>query len=248
MTQKTFYINLKEQDFNNTKAINKEIIFKSFVRDVINNNDEIKIVDNNSNISNIYLKENVNAGNFLNLDTFILKNKFNNDLRLNVPIKITNINNKIAIEFKNKFSNLINKKKQKKKKKDPVIILKAIKGGFQAYYSGVYGFLPQSQYWLAWKSVLKNTQDKRNLLKMLELKQILPIRLPLKLSKISIFPANKTNNFSNSKRTRNFKNALNVVFIHKKVKFKKNETKQDKKDTNMFIDRSINPGKNLPSN
>ena len=52
MTKKTFYINLKEQEFNATKAINKEIIFKSFVRETINTNDEIKIVDNNSNISN----------------------------------------------------------------------------------------------------------------------------------------------------------------------------------------------------
>jgi hypothetical protein len=248
MTKKTFYINLKEQEFNATKAINKEIIFKSFVRETINTNDEIKIVDNNSNISNIYLKEKINIGSSLNLDTFILKNKYNNDLRLSTPLPIVNIKNKIAIDFKNKFSNLFKTKKEKKGKKDPVIILKPIKGGFHVYYSGIFGFLPQSQYWHAWKSILKNTKDKKNLLSMIELKQILPIRLPLKLSKISIYPANKSNNFSNSKRSRIWKNSLNVVFIHKKLKFKKNETKQDKKDTNLLANKSINEGANISYN
>jgi ribosomal protein S1 len=44
------------------------------------------------------------------------------------------------------LENLLVEKKSKLNKKDPVIILKTVKGGYYAYYSGIYGFLPKSQY------------------------------------------------------------------------------------------------------
>jgi hypothetical protein len=64
---------------------------------------------------------------------------------------------------------------------------------------------------------LKKSAEKKTLLDMLKLKEIIPLRLPLKVSSISIYPANKQNNFSNSKKTKIFRTKLNSVFVHKKT-------------------------------
>jgi ribosomal protein S1 len=73
-----------------------------------------------------------------------LKNRFNNELRLNLSLGETNFNASIVNKFKTTFLNIL--KRRNFNRKDPAIILEPKKGGFYVYYSGVYGFLPQSQF------------------------------------------------------------------------------------------------------
>jgi hypothetical protein len=56
---------------------------------------------------------------------------------------------------------------------------------------------------------------------MLNLKSVLPIRLPLQITKVALYPDNKHLNFSKSKKTKNLEGAINIVFVHKRTNFKK---------------------------
>jgi hypothetical protein len=144
MTKKTFYIDLNKQNFNDIQILNKELLFKSFVRSTLKNKEEVKILDDNSILSSIYLKEDAKVGKFLSNKRFILKNKFNNELRLNAFLSQKNFNSSIVSEYKNTLLSLL--KTRNFNRKEPVIILGSNKGGFYVYYSGIYGFLPRSQY------------------------------------------------------------------------------------------------------
>lgn len=144
MTQKTFYINLNKQNFLDKSAINKILAFKSFVRYTVKNKEEVKIIDNNSKFSTIYLKKDTNMGTLLNNQQHILKHKLDNKLKLQVTLGETNYTKFTTSQYKSAFENTL--KTRTLRKKEPVIILESIKGGFYVYYSGIRGFLPQSQY------------------------------------------------------------------------------------------------------
>lgn len=62
MAKNTFYININEQNFNETQTINKNLVFKSLVRNTLKNKEEVKIVDDNSSISSMYLKKKTKIG------------------------------------------------------------------------------------------------------------------------------------------------------------------------------------------
>lgn len=57
MTKKTFYRNLKERKLNALKAVNKEILNKSYVRGFFKEDHKIKLIDNFSSVSDIFLKK-----------------------------------------------------------------------------------------------------------------------------------------------------------------------------------------------
>lgn len=69
---------------------------------------------------------------------------------------------------------------------------------------------------------------------MRSLTRILPLRLPLKISKITINAANKRKRFSKPRKTRIFAGSINAVFIHKEIKFKKYEKQKNKKNIGPF--------------
>jgi hypothetical protein len=236
MTKKTFYLNLKEQSFNQIKIVSKELVGKSLIRNTIKNREEIKIIDTNSNIVNIKASKDIQRGETLCLNQFIFRNKFNTELKLDTFLGETSLKKKLIEKYKNSFLSTL--KTKSVKKKEPVIILECIKGGFIVYNSGLCGFLPRSQYWSAWDSILKNNVEKSKIAEMLNFKSLLPIRLPLKITKVSLYPDNKHLNFSNSKRTKNLVGTINIVFVHKRTNFKKDgEQKTKKKDIQLNSER-----------
>ncbi len=56
MTKKTFIWNFKENKLHNLKAINKEIYYKGYIRDFVEEEKRIKVIDDHSTISDIILK------------------------------------------------------------------------------------------------------------------------------------------------------------------------------------------------
>jgi hypothetical protein len=147
MTKKTFYLNLKEQNFNRIKIISKELIGKNLIRNTIENREEIKIIDTNSNVVNIKTSKSIQTGETLCLNQFIFRNKFNAELKLDTFLGETALKKKLVDKYKNCFLSAL--KTRDVKKREPVILLECIKGGFLAYNSGLCGFLPRSQYWSA---------------------------------------------------------------------------------------------------
>lgn len=327
MTQKTFYINLEKQEFNHLKVINEKIKFKGLIREVIGDNQNIKVLDNNSTISNVYIKKKKNIGAPLNWNMFSFKHKFNEDLTLKLPLGYTtntdglvkDYQKKLAIHFKKKSFKRINKKagvtlkrneilkikkpfllpfkikrlkllnekkkikkvikkmrindfkKQKgfskflkiqlfkskhlsKKRKikkvirrNPAILLNKNKGGCLAYSAGLKGFVPKSQIKLAYKAFFnrckkkfkKFSKKKRVMLTILNAAKILPIRVPLKVSSVSLNASNKIKNFSRLKSLKRFSSSINCVFIYKKLKFKKYAKQKNKKNIKQFKNKSF---------
>jgi hypothetical protein len=236
MTKKTFYLNLKEQNFNRIKIISKELIGKNLIRNTIENREEIKIIDTNSNVLNIKTSKSIKIGETICLNQFIFRNKFNAELKLDTFLGETALKKKLVDKYKSSFLSAL--KTRDVKKREPVILLECIKGGFLAYNSGVCGFLPRSQYWSAWNSVLKKGVEKGRIIEMLNLKSVLPIRLPLKITKVALYPDNKHLNFSKSKKIKNLEGAINIVFVYKNTNFKKDgEQKTKKKDIQLNSER-----------
>ena len=53
MARKTFLWNFKEQSFTNKKAINKELFFKSLVREHVEDNKRLRLIDDGSTVFDI---------------------------------------------------------------------------------------------------------------------------------------------------------------------------------------------------
>jgi hypothetical protein len=58
MAQKTFYIDLEKQKFNETMIVNKQISFNHMVRKRGRRN-PIRLLDNHSSVSTVYIKKKV---------------------------------------------------------------------------------------------------------------------------------------------------------------------------------------------
>ena len=106
-----------------------------------------------------------------------------------------------------------------------ILILNPIKGGFQCYFSGIFGFLPRSQANILFYDLANNFLHSLrsdlpltglNLFnKVIDTHKRFVFRFPLKLGKVSLYPEHFKNNFSNKKviKKRIFFNSLNVVFL-----------------------------------
>lgn len=187
MVRKTFLWNFKNQEFINKKSTTKELFSKSFIRDVLIDNKQIKIIDNGSRISDFFLKKRelktktlkskfksfkkfkkgqkkgnkfkksiksnnkknlrknkYKIGASLNIEHRILRHKFWDKIRIEVPA-ITNA------KPANIFNILKNAKKATQRdctkgKYLPVQILKPIKGGFKVRSAMLKGFLSNKDY------------------------------------------------------------------------------------------------------
>lgn len=117
MTKKTFYWNLKERKFNDIKAVNKEFLYKSFVRGFLEDDQKIKVIDNFSSVSDLFLKKEdsikYRMGTSIKTQAIILKHKYWDKLQLIMPFLLKP--KKKNIIMKVKFNLLKIQKKSKPK-------------------------------------------------------------------------------------------------------------------------------------
>lgn len=92
MTKKTFSWNLKDRQFYNLKAINKEILYKSYTRNFLKDNQTIKLIDNSSNIADLLLtkkeSKNYRIGTSIKTKTAILRSIHWDKIQLVMPLLI----------------------------------------------------------------------------------------------------------------------------------------------------------------
>lgn len=92
MTKKTFTWNLKDRKFNDLKAINKEILYKSYTRNFLKDDQKIKVIDNSSSISDILLDKDdskkYRIGTSINAKTTILKSIYWDKIQIAMPFLI----------------------------------------------------------------------------------------------------------------------------------------------------------------
>lgn len=220
MTRKTFLWNFKEQSFTNKKAINKELFFKSFVRDFDKENKRIRLIDDGSAIFDIVTtkkaikkrkwsyffkrkkyrqikknklklsklstkekrkrkiwlkklkvlkklkkkawldKKRKRIGAYITVEKQILRHKFWDKIRLNIPV-VSNPKNKTTIlKLKNCISRLALSKIFNKEENLPVRIVKPKKGGFIVRFSVIKGFLPKKQFKKAKNALIIELSEK----------------------------------------------------------------------------------------
>ena len=146
MTKKLFFYDLNQMESHKLRLVNKEVIPKSIIRDFIEDDTKIKILDNSSSINDLVLKDKNKKrtkkiiGKSLKVDNHILKHRLWHMLQLNVPLIYNQKSIDLTINFVQKFSLFF------KKKGVLTTILKAKKGGFSARSFGISGFLPLKQY------------------------------------------------------------------------------------------------------
>lgn len=146
MTKKTFYWNLKERKFNDLKAVNKEILNKSYVRGFLEEDKKIKLIDNFSNISDLFLrKENskkYKIGSSIKTKSMVLKNIYWDKIQLVMPFLMSPKKKNLITKVK---LNLLTKKKSKDKAYIDVL-KKPVKGGFYVESFGINEFIPKTKH------------------------------------------------------------------------------------------------------
>lgn len=146
MTKKLFFYSLNQIESHKLRLVNKEVIPKSFIRDYIEDDTKIKVLDNSYSINDIVLKDknkkrtNKIVGKALKVDNHILRHRLWPMLQLNVPLIYNQKSTDLTINFVQKFSLFF------KKKGVLTTILKVKKGGFSARSFGILGFLPLKEY------------------------------------------------------------------------------------------------------
>lgn len=233
MTQKTFYIDIKKQEFHEKKSINKEVVFKSLIR-TSTQSKEIKIIDTNSKIFSMKRKRRDNiwsVGKYIFTNRFMLRHKLLKYLRIETQLTPRKLCNNSLTKFTNSMSIHMTRINSKFRRR-PFIIVKMIKGGFITYYAGLKGFLPRSQYLLSLKNFLKHRKkffqkkiknfNKKNYNKIINTKKnflkkklkLLPLRLKLRLVGMNFVPGSVAFNFSKSKLRRKFPKSMGFVFLY----------------------------------
>lgn len=146
MTKKLFFYNLNQMEYHKLRLINKEIIPKSFIRDFVEDDIKIKVLDNSYSINDVVLKDKNKKrtkkiiGKSLNIDNHILRHRLWHMLQINVPLIYNHKSINVTTNFVQKFSFFLQKKEVF------TYILKPKKGGFSARSFGILGFLPTRQY------------------------------------------------------------------------------------------------------
>jgi hypothetical protein len=231
---KNFVFNQKmlyEKNLLSKKLLNNIFYHKSYIRSNLLANKKLKIVDHYSSSSSIdsdSFKNRIPAHFFdcngvsINSKMYTFTNLLNSSIKFNTPMYSfvgTNLN------YIEPFDKILSSLNQEDNNFREILILNPIKGGFQCYFSGVFGFLPRSQanilfYNLAsnFLHALKNASQLTGLnlfRNILDLQKRFIFRFPLKQGKVSLYPEHFKNNFSNKKtiKKRVFHNSLNVVFL-----------------------------------
>jgi hypothetical protein len=219
MTRKTFLWNFKKQAFINKNAVNTEIFSKFLVRDHVESNKRLRLIDNGSEIFDIittkkaikkwkpyylikkeqkkkkkqlrelskltpkqrskrkiwlkklkalkklkkktYLaKKRKRIGAYINVEKQILKHKFWDKVRLNIPVISTSKNKTTVLKLRNCINRLALSKAFNKEENLPVRVLKPKKGGFIVRFSVIKGFLPRKQFIKAKNALIIDFSEK----------------------------------------------------------------------------------------
>lgn len=145
MANKTFYIDLQKQNFNQTKIINNEIYFNHILRKS-RRNDPIKLFDNHSVVSNVSINKKLKKGHPLHLKKFKIRHPFEKIIQFEIHTPNNSPKESSFRFYFNLIKNLTNIHK-----KYPVMVLANAKGGYMGYIPGILGFIPKSQYKLSRK-------------------------------------------------------------------------------------------------
>ena len=215
----------------NKKLLNKIFYHKSYIRSNLLMNKKIKIMDHYNTSSTLdveNLKSYVNNqisdynGVSINSKMYTFTNLLNSAIKFNNPMYSFVGEN---LNYIKSFDEVLASLNQNENHFREVLVLNPIKGGFQCYFSGIFGFLPRSQANILFYDLANNfLYSLKNCLpltglnlfkKVIDIQKRFIFRFPLKLGKVSLYPEHLKNNFSNKKtiKKRIFYNSLNVVFL-----------------------------------
>lgn len=290
MTRKTFLWNFKEQAFINKNAVNTEILSKFLVRDTVEGNKRLRLIDNGSEIFDIittkktikkwkpyYLirkeekkkkkqqrelnkltpkqrskrkiwlkklkalkklkkkaflaKKRKRIGAYINVEKQILKHKFWDKVRLNIPVISTPKNKTTILKLRNCINRLALSKAFNKEENLPVRILKPKKGGFIVRFSVIKGFLPHKQFIKAKNALIIDFSNKNKKLTSAILKfkkEFSEFNKHFSILKQNVLETkkNKNRNLINIFKKRLFNYNKNILLLKKrKALFKRNINK-----------------------
>jgi len=222
MAQKTFYIDLEKQKFNETMIVNKQISFNHMVRKRGRRN-PIRLLDNHSSVSTVYIKKKVKKWQPFHLNKLQLQHPDCKIFRceLNLASKTYGTSNQNNFDsFWNIYKNLASNPN----KKYPVMILRAIRGGYLGYSFNIVAYIPQDQYQLSRKSYFSHStlftpnKKKSPTLSAIEGKIIfkhIPHRLPFVLRSENQLINESDSNFSmKNPPEKTDASSINFIFIH----------------------------------
>jgi hypothetical protein len=210
------------------KLLNRIYYNKALIRSPLLTHKKLKVIDSYSAISileNSFLlknKEEVKLGSSVSVNTITYSSNLNNSVKFKL-----NSNAFIGSNFEllESFEKSIENLNEHENKLKNILILNPIKGGFNCYSSGLFGFLPRGHaniffYDLA-LSFIKQYKKSTHIgvLNYFRCKSFIEkkfiFRFPLYLGKISMYTQYKRNNFSVTKRIKKrvFNNRLNIVFL-----------------------------------
>jgi hypothetical protein len=178
---------------------------------------DIGLLDYASNFSNALVNTKKNAGAAVLYSLKTLKHRNYKELKIQafMPFEQLSSSYPVATNFNNSVKRLT-----EENSKNFLQILSPVKGGFFGYYSGIYGFIPKTQFQ---KIVAQSLNiSKNNLANQLyfsdlhDCNSLLKPRTLFKVAKITIQPANIVNNFNDVKVRKVFESTLNFVFVAKK--------------------------------
>jgi len=214
------------------KLLNEEYYNKIYIRSNLLNHKKICVFDNSYSFSifetkyfkedsldsNKFLGSSINSKsyNYTNISNSALKFKKDNFTFVGSSVNfiqdfyksLQNINS-----FQNKYKNLF--------------ILNPVKGGFNCYTLGLFGFLPRSHANRLFYELVFSIMKEYNFSSCISFfsffrtnilqNKLFVFRFPLALGNVSLYPCYKRNNFaisriSGSKR-KSFNNSLNLVFL-----------------------------------
>jgi len=195
--------------------LNKSLYTKKILR--YKKSKEIGLLDYASNFSNALLKGKENIGDSILYSLKNLKHRNSKELKLQtfMPFEQLSPSYKLAYNFNNSVKRLT-----AENSKNFFQILSPVKGGFFGYYSGIYGFIPRTQFRKIVAQSLnlstKNLSNKLYFSGLHDYNSLLKPRTLFQVEKMAIQPANVVNNFNDVKIRKVFNSKLNFVFVAKK--------------------------------
>lgn len=196
-------------------SLNKTLYTKNILR--YKKTKDIGLLDYASNFSNALIKTKENAGNSILYSLKTLKHRNYKELKLQtfMPFEQLSASYALAYNFNNSVKRLIAENSN-----NFLQILSPVKGGFFGYYSGIYGFIPRTQFRKIVAQSLnlsnKNLANKLYFSALHDYNSLLKPRTLFKVGKMAIQPTNIVNNFNDVKIRKIFNSTLNFVFVAKK--------------------------------
>lgn len=206
---------IKNNEIIKNLSLNKTLYTKNILR--YKKAANIGLLDYSINLSNTSIEPEDNIGESIvySLKNFQHRNYKELKLQTFLPYQQLAPNYPIATKF-----STITKQLQDETLKNYLQILSPTKGGYFGYYSGLFGFIPNSHFKkiLAQSINIKTTKlaNKLYFSKLHKTNELLKPRTLFKTGKIAVQPAYTVNNFNDLKVRKNYENTLNFVFVSNK--------------------------------